>query len=277
VISNPEKFDSVLLGSSRVGSIHVENINGLSMYNMTYSCGTPCENLDTLKALIDEGVMIKTVLMGIDSCSYTMDSQPHLTEGLRSPYQYLSSNPVEFCKIYINPTMVVQSLSTILGDATIEGYDAFYDYGWWCDYDSRSGFDWNTATASMGSGYYMDDSLEAVREIKEICDANGIEFNLFINPMHELTYRASVERYDFYGFLERLVQISPYYNFSGINDVTIDNSNFLDTSHYNAYVGDMIIDVIFNNTNYDSLYAQGFGWYVTEDNIGAFIDLLQSS
>lgn len=76
-------------------------------------------------------------------------------------------------------------------------------------------------------------------------------------------------------FLERLVGITDYYNFIGVNDVTSNTDNYIDTSHYNAYVGDMIIDVISNGiVNDKKLYEQGFGWYVTSENIGDLLEIL---
>ena len=70
---------------------------------------------------------------------------------------------------------------------------------------------------------------------------------------------------------EELAKIAPFYNFSGINQITEDDRNYVDYTHYNAQVGDLIIDTIFDKKRYDSLYENGFGWYVDENNI---VDLL---
>jgi hypothetical protein len=92
--------------------------------------------------------------------------------------------------------------------------------------------------------------------------------------MCELTYNASVEL-NYMEFLEGLADITDYYNFSGLNDVTTDTDNYLDSSHYNAYIGDMMIDVMFNGNVDEKLYSQGFGWYVTQDNIDDLLAMLQ--
>ena len=276
IINNPDKYRGFLFGSSRIGSIHVENISGMPFYNMAYSLGTPKENVDSVKTLIEENVDVEMVIMGVDSMSYTFDWESHYTQGARAPYKYLADNPVAFANLYFNPSTVLQSLGILMSDGTIDGFDHFYDYGWWCDYDRETTINWDQTYGSVGPRNYLDETLEDIREMRNVCESNGIDFILFVNPMHELTYKASVEDADFLMFLEKLVYVSPYYNFSGLNDITTDNSNFIDASHYNAYIGDMIIDVIFDNARYDSLYSQGFGWYVTEENIDDLMKILDN-
>jgi hypothetical protein len=77
-------------------------------------------------------------------------------------------------------------------------------------------------------------------------------------------------------FLYRLSDITEYYNFSGVNDVTTDNSLYWETSHYKMEVGDMIIDTIFNNKTDEQLHEQGFGYYVTKDNRDALFTILKN-
>ena len=37
ILNNPDKFDTFIFGSSRVGNIHANNLWGEKAYNMTYS------------------------------------------------------------------------------------------------------------------------------------------------------------------------------------------------------------------------------------------------
>jgi len=79
---------------------------------------------------------------------------------------------------------------------------------------------------------------------------------------------------DIFDFLSRLSEITDYYNFSGINDITANNDNYLEASHYKAKVGNLIIDTIFNNKTDKNLLSQGFGYYVTTETKNEFINLL---
>jgi hypothetical protein len=76
-------------------------------------------------------------------------------------------------------------------------------------------------------------------------------------------------------FLYKLSGITEYYNFSGLNDITVNNSNYFETSHYSTAVGDMIINAIFHGITDDRLLSQGFGYYVTKSNRDAFFDILK--
>ena len=54
-------------------------------------------------------------------------------------------------------------------------------------------------------------------------------------------------------------QVTDFYNFSGINDITTNNDNYLETSHYMPQVGDRMLDVMFKGQVDERLLAQGFG------------------
>ena len=120
----------------------------------------------------------------------------------------------------------------------------------------------------------MEETLEEIAEIVRICEENGIDLTVFTNPMYDVTYEASLEM-DYMEFLRRLGEITPFYNFSGYNDITLDSKNYLDSSHYRAEVSDMLMEVIFDGKRYEELYAQGFGVYVTPENVEEFIAVLE--
>ena len=56
ILDNRDTFDSFVFGSSRVGALHSEHIEGYRAYNMTYSFGVPQEHLDNLRTFLKAGV-----------------------------------------------------------------------------------------------------------------------------------------------------------------------------------------------------------------------------
>lgn len=145
------------------------------------------------------------------------------------------------------------------------------------DVETANDYDWETALPSWGYYYQerIDETLRDINDIVNLCSKNGIKLIVFTNPVHKITYQKSVDN-GYLDFLYKLPDITDYYNFSGLNDITVNNNNYLETSHYSLEIGDMIIDTIFHSTVDNELLSQGFGYYVTKNNKDEFIDILRN-
>ena len=277
-LAQPERFDAFLFGSSRVGSLHVEKISQYRCYNLYYSEGLPAEHLENIKTLLKNHMLVRRIYMGVDSLSYTIEPEGHQTQQLRAPYEYMQEHLSGMLKLYLNPTVVIKALPQIFSASPISADEheknIFYSHGWHYDYGADSGFDFTNANPIIGSSKRLEKTLEEIAEIVRICNDRGIGLTIFTNPMYDVTYQASLQM-DYMEFLRRLAEITPFYNFSGYNDITLDSENYVDTSHYKAEVGDMILEVICNGKRYEGLYEQGFGVYVTPENAEAFITVLE--
>lgn len=276
ILSYPDRYNCYLFGSSRVGSIHVEKMpSNEHCYNMTYSEGLPKEHLDNICTLLDNGIIPSKIYLGVDSLSYTLNAESHKIQPLQCPYEYAEDNLVGFLELYFNPYIAICSLPTSYRHEKEIGYtERFYQYGWWCNYGRKTEVDWSKTKASIGKGYYMEETIEDIKEIVQICKKEGIELTVFTNPMYISTYEASLDC-DYLEFLLKLSDVTEFYNFSGINDVTINQDNYIDTSHYKAEIGDMMLECMCNNKVYDTLYDQGFGMYITHKNIDELIEKLK--
>lgn len=275
VLENPDKFDGFLFGSSRVGAIHVDKIKDINCYNMTYSMGMPEEHLENIKTLLKNGIVPKKIYMGVDSLSYTSDVESHKSEPIRASYEYLTTDRLAFAELYLNVRMVIDSMQV---SAAYQGnnnaMDAFYESGWTFDYGTESKAEYlDSPEPSIGTEMNLDETLKDIAAIRDICKENDIELIIFTNPMYEVTYKASVEN-DYKLFLQKLAQISDYYNFSGINTISVNKDNYIDTSHFKPEVGDIMIRCMVNGQVDQNLLEQGFGWYVTKDNVNDLCELL---
>ena len=284
LLSEPAKYNVLLFGSSRVGAIHVEKFSGIKPYNMTCSMGLPVMHLHNLQTLLESGLRFSKVYIGVDDLSLLQDEKNNRTF-YRCPYEYLRENPVFFVKLYTNPIQVWSSLSVYHEGKDIGGKQ-MNKYGWTTDYHSKSTFDWQKELSKtwkkqiISSDYLRNNmkiTLQSLEEIKKVCDKNKIKLIVFTNPLYKTTFLEAIN-YGYLDFLKKMVRITPFYNFSGLNDITLNYENYLDRAHYKAEVGDMIIRVLdaekkstFNSTKSDDLYQQGFGWYVTTENIDELI------
>jgi hypothetical protein len=278
VIANPDKFDSYLFGSSRVGFLDVEKMTGGTYYDMMYSEGLPYEHLQTLKAFISHGEIPKNVIIGVDDISCFVDPSFHEGQLYRLAYPYDGSllDKAGFYLRYLDTITTLQSLSTIraYGEADESAVERYYSTGTE-NLNLPTAFD-ESANTPYWADYYelrLDEVIADITGIKELCDEYGINLIIFTNPLHATTYTKDIE-YGYLEFLRLLAQVTPYYNFSGFNDVTCNNEYYYETSHYSPAAGDLIIDTIFNGTTPDNLAAQGFGTYVTADNVDEVLNLL---
>ena len=266
ILENDVDFDAYLFGSSRVGALHTEKLEGVNCYNMTYSGGVPAEHLENVKSMIAAGKTIKRVYVGVDVASYITVYEEHFSDPIRMPYEYVQEHPLDFCLTYLDPAKVFRSLPTIIRNKPDPDFsDIFYNKGWAIGYDvpNMAGDAYVEDTIDEGSEWEegLAATLSVIRELKEVCVSNGIELVVFTLPMHDVTYRSSLN-YGYEEFLTGLASITPYYDFSGLNPVTTATENYVDPSHFNAYVGDLIIDVLNGNEPEEKLAKKGFGRYV---------------
>jgi hypothetical protein len=137
-------------------------------------------------------------------------------------------------------------------------------------------FNWEDAMPGTGGNKNrIDENISDIKKIIDLCAKYNIKLVIFTNPLHVITYQDSVKK-GYLDFLYKLSEITEYYNFSGINNITINNDYYIETSHYKFEVGDMIIDAIFNNTIDSELFGQGFGYHVTRNNRDTFIDIINN-
>lgn len=276
ILENPDKFDSFLFGSSRTGFIDVERIPDGKWYNMSYSEGLPDEHFENLKELIEHGIIPKNVMIGVDNISCFVDPTLHEKQFYRIPYP--RENPLSFYANYFSVRGVIKSLEVVLNhEVTDPDYvERYYRSG----SNNRNLVvenDW-ASDAPYWEGYYSNEVYNArldMRYIRELCEEYDINLIVFTNPIYYTTYQESAY-YGYEKYLSWLAEEVEFYNFSGINDITTNKENYIETSHYNMEVGDMIIDRIFYGKTDETLESQGFGLYVTEENKEVFKETLET-
>lgn len=271
ILNNPDKFDSFLFGSSRTGFLDVERIPEGKWYNMSYSEGLPAEHLENLRELIAHGIIPKNVMIGVDNISCFVDPAIHEEQFYRIPYP--RSNPLAFYANYFSIKGVLRSLSVTRNYVPQDPdfVERYYRSGCNSREESKKAGQWKN-DAPYWDDYYTDhigDAIFDLRAIAELCEAHDIRLILFTNPIYYKTYQQS-KTYGYEQFLGWLSGVHDYYNFSGINDVTTNRMNYLESSHYTMEVGDRMIDRIFNDKRDEKLESQGFGFYVTEENAEEF-------
>lgn len=287
ILNNNHKFDSFIFGSSRVGKINPQFIPFDNYYNMTYSEGLPLEHLANIKLLLKNGIEIKNIMLGFDDFSYEVKPEKHLNELLRKPH-YLTTinneNPINYYSSYfmkmISPSdisiFIKEYILNMKTNIKVNKYD-IYETGLLIvpeyieKYIEENKIKHINDPKFLKSTHYSGNRIkETIQEIKEIISlSTEYNFNLifFINPIHHTTY-LDTNFENFQLFKKELSKVTEFYDFSGLNNITINNYFYYETSHYRTIVGNMIIDTIFNN-------SKNFGILVSKENIEEHLENLR--
>lgn len=113
-----------------------------------------------------------------------------------------------------------------------------------------------------------DESFLCLEKIIKATRAEGIDLVLFFNPISAdlLSLIWVTEQYDnFKSVKTRVAEITDYYDYAYINNLTKDKKSFYDASHYKKIVGNVVVCSIFQK----KLMASSF--YVTKENISDFL------
>ncbi|MGN0276490.1 MAG: hypothetical protein ACI4CZ_04775 [Hominisplanchenecus sp.] len=106
-----------------------------------------------------------------------------------------------------------------------------------------------------------EENLEALREIKRMCDEKGVEFQLMLAP----AFIGEMSEHDceeYWNYMQELVLITDYWDFSGYNDINLNPYNYYNEGHFFYEVSDLVVDTVSGKNSYE-----GFGVYVTKENI----------
>lgn len=292
---NPGKWDSFITGSSHCFVYNVTKFPE-TCFNLSYSGGIPADHLGTLKSLIRAGIVPEKYYVTVDNGSFWSNYDEHSTQNLRAQYDYSKEHPLKFWMLYLDPVVnIVRASNTIRENkATFAPWgEEYYEYGSGFVYDN---IDPNAATQANEATHasynemltYLeniaeypedcenyDEVISSMKEIKRLCDRNGIELIVVINPIYYDQFREAVMENAFLSFLRDLAEITPYYNFSGFNKYTIRDEYYGgDKQHFVCDLADLALNCFCYGEVDEEAYSQGFGVYVTPDNVEKLISVI---
>ena len=175
--------------------------------------------------------------------------------------------PLEFSiiKRYISLNSFQQSIKTLKRKKTVvfnldNGSSVMLT-----DIDARRKF-WNRVQNKTQSNYqkiFKNYSLSAVKlayfkELLQSLESSGIEYEVFITPVHSSLYKeidgGKLKEWKF-----ELSKITGFYDFMYVHPLNDDSDNFNDPAHLNALLGNLIFDRMFADKK-----NQSYGTYVTK-------------
>jgi|GEM_PF-306498 len=276
---NPTKFDSFIFGSSRVNSINPSKIPDSHFYNMTYSLGLPNDHIKDIEYLIKNGIKIKNLLIGIDYLALLNNPVNNEEILYRKKYPESLKEFFDFYSTYLfyRPNLEFVKLMRIDGKLN---WDDFYEFGIlrsshneWIEKNQEKhvmGPKFKIPDSKFNPNSSIDLNMKIIENLVELARKNNINLYIFTNPIH-FTSQLSINLDDYQEALRQLARITDFYDFSGLNSVTLNNLYFHETSHYREMVGDMILAKIFGYPKV--AVPEDFGFHVDSTNVENLIAL----
>jgi hypothetical protein len=290
LLGQKHAFDSFLLGSSRVANIDVRHIPGGRWYNLFLAAALPEEHLQHVRFLLNNGITIQNLLIGLDDFSFLFDPRDHLSELDLQPHPGVSGKNLStfYSEYLFKAKRFVPLLNSYIRSSIRKGISSDelrYQFDMsgtgmvFCgDCDENIERDREAHVRSdvflrpweyrFLEGDHFEASLAALKEIVDLSRKNNIRLVLFINPIHKKTY-LNAHLKDVARFKKDLALIADYYDFSGLNPVTTNNYNYYETSHYRLLVGDMMLKVMFGDPPVD--VPRGFGVRVSRYTVDSHL------
>lgn len=209
---NHDKYDSYIIGSSKTSSYSVEKLNeyygGASFYNMIMYGGDLYDAQKTAEYLINN-YEVKNIILNIgieEMYKYNYEDDP--TKGnLHAKLD--GENPLLFYLKYafLNPQYSLQKLEAYTerdylptaNDVFIPETGAYNkavrDAESISDLDSymQNNPNFYVYREDERKGEHIEEAVNSVRIVKELCDSNGIDFKLIASPL----YDTEIEDYDY--------------------------------------------------------------------------------
>jgi hypothetical protein len=274
MVEHFNQYDTLLFGSSRVQFINPQHIPNAKAYNLTVAEGIPEEYYLMLKLLISKGIKLKTVLIGLDNFSHNISFASHQNALETKSHYLLTGEPLyKFYSDFFFRLPTKKDFQDIKNRYKhLNLYKMHYDI----IYNQKKSFKkqkynqpapnaliYNDPTTWHGDN--LKNSLQAIKNIKSLCDQYGIKTIFWINPIQHTSYDAmqndKVNKALFQKFKSGLAKITDYYDFSEPNKISKNNRYWLETSHFIPKIGDLIIKTIYN----DKVYVKSFGTHIKKE------------
>lgn len=275
---NYEKYDSYILGSSKASSIPVAELNeymDASFYNMTWYGGDIMDEEQAADYII-EHYNVKNIIMTVtpdDAYKYGEYSDD-LKQRMHYKVEGSSAIPFYLQYMFCNPDYGVEKIKSYKKRGYLMDGSQVYTVETGCyNKQLRDSTPIGFLDSYRDDFYedigehkleYIDEVVESISRVKQLCEKNNIHFELIGLPSYEK---------EFYSFScdeiaelwKKLAEVTDFYDFWGRNTVTSDERFYYDSAHFRNCAGSMILAYMFGNT--EKYVPKDFGHISTSENV----------
>jgi hypothetical protein len=279
---NYKQYNSFIIGGSRAGIIEgkvpEKYLPNTKFYNLSITSNTIDESYRTINYIADKYIVKNIILQistndllqsdkKVDRLHYKISGENKTLFYLKHLFSPDISKLVTFYEIRKNPGAYIYrpchsdgSWDYTLIEASLKSKKV----------QSKKRF--NTSEAKRIKNIDFSPYLNSLPLIKKKCLQKDINLLIFFVPENH-NYLDQFDRKLFLDFLKKVSTIVEFWNFSGYNSITLNDTNYYDYFHFRYFISDLIVKRIFNDT---TSVPSDFGVYVTEKNIDSHISLLNS-
>ncbi len=301
VIRNRPRYDNIMLGSSRVylmNPLMVSRYIGGSTYNLGVGTAQPEDHLGFLLLLEKMGKFPSTVILGLDFYSFnkSLETNKYFLRNEDINFLHIkpeqSSEVVEFLSLKMLKASV-QTLKVHLGlkhakrhfdenGASSEGSMVFDYY----PVEDKVEDIYTAAKANHASDFiynpkYSDiseDRLSYLREVVALCKKHNARLVVFVTPLYGRLLQDIHEDENLNSqlkkFKKRVSELTAYYDFLTLNEITQDARYFGDPSHVKQATGNLILARLFNDKSIN--VPEDFGVFIERGDLNLVEPLVVS-
>lgn len=282
---NPNKYNSFMLGNSRIGTTHPKALEqylpNSHFYNLTLSAGNMEDMVIHIEYLIHHNKPIKNIYLqldyqdmiywGHDQKNYEYIQHPDVSKisYLKFYSDYLLIMPFLNFKEKISRNLIPTLESKVIQDT--------YETGMWIAVKKEKmiknnpqkyirnepSFHVQTINIWKKDPLVYTKMLTALQKIVTLSQQNNINLILYTTPYNHAMLNC-FQLDDVAQYLEDISKIHAYYFFSDYNSVTMNDENYYESGHFRGIVGELIAAKIFNDPK--KHLPSDFCTYITQSN-----------
>lgn len=275
-------YDSYIIGCSSTSSYPVELLNkytGDNFYNMIMYGADIYDSVETAKYVINN-YEVKNMFLAVylsNAIQYNYEADK-LLGNLHGKIDGTSLIDFYAKYLFLRPYYGIEKIKAKMEDSYLQNKnDVFnvetgvYDktkrdiepIGSLEDYVKKYPVFMNYPYDRIEDLPELDNCLNSIRELKEICDDREVNFKVILTPLY-IDYAKYYDQEDIDLFKVKLAEVTDFWDFT-LSSVSTEPRYFYDEAHFRNCVGEMALARIYDDR---SVYVpEDFGKYITAENV----------
>jgi len=247
ILENKDKYQNLFFSDSRGGTFVFSDS---TYYNMSYSMGVPFQFHQDIKAILNNGIKIKSVIIMIDEFSIYEEAEKHINQPLRRKFN--RNDLTSFFSIPLSWTKIYSILS-------FNKYDKHITY----NVSSEGSFEYNNFTINnrvdtlktkisvLPPTYKTQQVFYDIEECVTYLRSKKIGIQIGVHPISKTNYINNINRFE---QLKSLIDLLHKNDIDLFNELVIiddknSNSIFYDPSHYSPTLAKEVVNKLNDSSN----------------------------